>query len=226
MTNVTKLLILGAGGFAVDVFEAVELSGVYEPVGFVVSDPDLLTRPRHCGLPVVDFARVPWSPTDVQCIAAIVSPARERFILQAQARGFTFATVVHPTAIVSRSAAIGPGCFVGAGAILGAHVRLHEHVIVNRGANIGHDADIRPFVTIGPGAIMAGRVSAGAGTCIGVGAVIRDRIAIGRGSVVGAGAVVVKPVGDHVLVAGCPARVVRRLQPGVSVELPASARVV
>jgi acetyltransferase-like isoleucine patch superfamily enzyme len=81
--------------------------------------------------------------------------------------------------------------------------------VINRGANIGHDVILGAFSTIGPGAIVAGGVTIGEGAYVGVGAVIRDRLAIGEGAVIAAGAVVIKSVPPRVLVAGCPAVIVR-----------------
>lgn len=205
----TRLLILGAGSFAIDVLEAARAAGHYEPVGFLVSDPEFLTEATHAGLPVSDLAALPWNPGDVACIAGITSPARRSFVAEMRRRGFAFARVVHPTAMVSSSATIGAGSFVGAGAILGAGTTLAEDVLVNRGANLGHDAAIGACATIGPGAVLAGCVSVGAGSVIGVGAVVSDHLSIGCHTMVAAGSVVVRPVGERVLVAGSPARVVR-----------------
>jgi len=47
---------------------------------------------------------------------------------------------------------------------------------------------------------------------IGAGAIILDGVRIGRGAVVGAGAVVTRDVAPHTVVAGVPARLVRRIQ--------------
>ena len=58
-------------------------------------------------------------------------------------------------------------------------------------------------------------VSIGAGTWVGHGAVILPGARIGRNVVVAAGAVVRGTVEDFAVVAGSPARVVRRLEPGV-----------
>lgn len=205
----TKLLILGAGSFALDVLEAAQATGRYEPVGFVVSDPEFLTGPTHAGLPVVDLSCLPWAPGEVACIAGITSPARRGFTAALRARGFTFVPIVHPTAIVSPSASIGGGAFIGAGAILGARVSLAEDVLVNRGANLGHDVAIGACATIGPGAVLAGAVTVGVASVIGVGAIVSDHLSIGDHAVVAAGSIVVKPVRDRVFVAGSPARAVR-----------------
>ena len=65
-----------------------------------------------------------------------------------------------------------------------------------------------------PGARLAGCVSAGRYATIYTGAVILPRVRIGEGAVVAAGAVVTEDVPPHSLVAGVPARRIRRLAPG------------
>ena len=205
----TKLLILGAGTLAAEVFDAADLTGLFDPVGFLVSDPGFLTQREHCGLPVFDLTRVPFDPSAVETVAAIASPRRAAFVDIMRERGYTFAAVMHPGSTISRHATIGPGCFVGAGAIVAARVTLREHVIVNRGANVGPDTDVGPCTTIGPGAVLAGAASIGPGAYIGVGAVVRDHVTIGPGAVVAAGAVVIKPVPGRTLVTGSPASSVR-----------------
>lgn len=57
------------------------------------------------------------------------------------------------------------------------------------------------------------RVRIGRGSFIGAHSVILPGIEIGRGCVVGAGSVVTRSVPDYCLVAGAPARIVRRFDP-------------
>jgi len=102
------------------------------------------------------------------------------------------------------------GCRHRRGRIVASNTVVGPHVLLNRGANVGHDNWLGEFVTIAPGATLAGGIVVGAGAYIGVGAVVRDHVTIGAGAVVAAGAVVVKPVEPNVLVAGCPATVMRR----------------
>lgn len=202
------LLILGAGTFAVEVLEAAELSG-QSVLGFVVTDDRFRTGPTLETLPVHNVEEVPHPPGHVLCVAGIVSTKRRALVEEMARRGYAFASVRHPRAIVSPRAVIEAGVFIGAGAIVSAHTRVGPHTVLNRGANVAHDVALDAYATVGPNAVVAGAVSIGARAWIGVGAVVRDHLDIGEGAVVGAGALVVKPVPAHTLVTGSPAVVVR-----------------
>jgi sugar O-acyltransferase (sialic acid O-acetyltransferase NeuD family) len=209
MTHAKPMLILGAGSFAIEVLDVAELTGV-RVAGFVVSDDQVPATRRHADLPIFAEGEVPFAPDEVALIGGIVTTRRRAFVERMAARGFAFRTLTHPSAIVSPRARIDAGALVGAGVIVASHTHIGAHVLLNRGANVGHDNVLEPFVTIGPGAILAGAVRVGAGAYVGVGAVVRDHLEIGAGAVVAAGAVVVKPVEAHVLVAGVPAASVKR----------------
>lgn len=203
-----SLIILGAGTFAVEVLEIVELSSKWPCSGFCVSD--MASAPaNHEGLPVVHVDGLP-PPADVWLVAGIVSTRRRNMIASLMSLGYEFVAVVHPSAVISRRARVDAGAVIGAGVIVASHTSVGAHVVLNRGANIGHDNRLEPFATIGPGATLAGAVTIGPGAYVGVGATVRDHLDVGDGAVVAAGAVVVKPVEAHTLVAGCPAQVVKR----------------
>jgi sugar O-acyltransferase (sialic acid O-acetyltransferase NeuD family) len=208
------LLILGTHVLAPEVADVVsDIPGVHV-AGFVEN----MDRTR-CASPINGLA-VYWVE-DLADLAdthaatcGLVTTQRSRFTDQIDELGMPFATLVHPTAHVSRTAEAGPGTFVGVGAIIGSHTRLGRHVFVNRGALIGHHTRIGDFVTIQPGANIAGACDIGAATYVGMGAVIIDHTRVGSHSVIGAGAVVIEEVPDHVLVVGVPAKIVKRDIPG------------
>lgn len=204
------LLILGTGTFAVETADiASEIPGVVV-AGFVEN----MDRSR-CSEPL-DGRTVHWVD-ELSTLAAthrvvcgLGTTQRSRFTAQAETYGCQFATLVHPSARVSATSTLGKGAIIHPGVIIASHTQVGAHVCVNRGATIGHHTRIGDFVTIGPGVNLAGNCEISEATYVGIGATIIDHISIGPHSVVAAGAVVTEDVPARVLVAGVPAKIVKR----------------
>ena len=73
----------------------------------------------------------------------------------------------------------------------------------------GHHSEVGDFVTINPGAHIAGFVRVGAHTHIGMGANVADGLEIGANTVIGAGSVVTRDIPAGVVAYGNPCKVVR-----------------
>lgn len=121
--------------------------------------------------------------------------------------------VVHPRAFASAHARLGPGVQLLPGCIVHTNASLGRNVLVNSGAIVEHDCRVGDHVHVSPRACLSGGVEVGAQAHVGAGAVVRQGIRIGARAVVGAGAVVVREVPADVVVAGVPARVLRRGDP-------------
>lgn len=211
MNSETKpVLILGTGSFAIEIADVIsEIPGIVL-AGFVEN-----MERSHCAEPLVgkpvywvdELARM---ATTHRVVCGLGTTHRRKFIRQAEAFGCEFATIVHTTARVSRTAKLGPGTVVSAGVIIAAYTELGAHVIVNRAATIGHHTRVGDFVTIGPGVNLAGNCHIADAVYIGIGATIIDHVSIGPCAVVGAGAVVTEDVPERVLVVGVPAKILKR----------------
>jgi acetyltransferase-like isoleucine patch superfamily enzyme len=131
------------------------------------------------------------------------------------------------------------GCRVGAETKIGAFVEIQKGVVVGRrckisshtfvctgvtlddGVFVGHGVmfinDVYPRATNDDATVQSEldwevvRTHVKARASIGTNATILAGVTIGEGALVGAGAVVTHDVPDHTIVAGVPARVVRRL---------------
>lgn len=135
---------------------------------------------------------------------------RQRLFDQAIAAGLEPWTVIHPSAVVARSAILGAGSVVGPGAVINARAVIGRNVIVNTRSVIEHDCEIGDHVHVATGAVLASTVSVGRRAHIGAGAVVRQSVAVGADAVVGAGAVVVRDVSAEQVVVGVPARPMQR----------------
>ena len=118
--------------------------------------------------------------------------------------------IIDPTATIARSVTLGHAVYVNAGVVVGTRTHLGCAVNINRSASIGHDNDIGFSTSVGPGAVLAGHVRLGAHVSVGAGAVILPEIVVHDGATIGAGAVVTRDVAAFEVVAGNPARVLKK----------------
>lgn len=120
----------------------------------------------------------------------------------------TFATIIHPSALIEKRVEIGHGTVIMAGVVVNIATKVGKHSILNTSASIDHDCDLGNYTHISPNATLCGHVKVGKGSQVGAGAVILPNISIGKWCTIGAGAVVTKNVPDGATVIGNPAKVV------------------
>ncbi len=145
-------------------------------------------------------------------VVPLLTPGRRRLrVEEGVAMGMVPAPVVlHASAVASPSARLGSGTVVGALVAIASHVVAGAQFLANRACSVGHDCRLGDFCTVGPGATLCGACRLEDGVFVGAGAVLRPGVRVGRNAVIGAGAVVVRDVAPGEVVAGNPARVIRR----------------
>jgi UDP-2-acetamido-3-amino-2,3-dideoxy-glucuronate N-acetyltransferase len=119
---------------------------------------------------------------------------------------------------------------------IGKNSKIDSYVYIEEGVVIGDNCKVRPFVFIPTGVTIEDNVFIGPnvtftndvypkaqgdwklvethvrrGASIGANSVIVPGVTIGEGALVGAGSVVTKDVPSNVVIAGNPARVIRRI---------------
>lgn len=136
--------------------------------------------------------------------------AKRRFVEQAEAMGFSFASLVHPEGFVSPTATMGEGFLSCYYDVINSQTRIGKHCTVCSRVLLSEATTIGDFVYIGPSVQIAGSVTIGSGVFIGISAAVSDQVTIGDGAVIGAGAVVIRDVPPGATVAGNPAREIAR----------------
>lgn len=120
-----------------------------------------------------------------------------------------YATLIHPSVVISESSNIAKGTVVMPNAVINAHSNIGQHCIINSNAVVEHDNFLEDLVHISPGVVLSGGVKVGEGSHIGSGSVTIPNIKIGSWSTIGAGAVVIKNIPKYVTAVGVPAKIIK-----------------
>jgi len=125
--------------------------------------------------------------------------------------GISIITLIHPTAVVSKSAEIKQGTVIMPNVVVNAHAYIGQGVILNSGCVIEHENRIESFVHISPNVSLAGNVVVKELSHIGIGVSIIQNITIGKFCVIGAGSVVLTDIKDNTLAYGVPCKEIKDL---------------
>ena len=124
---------------------------------------------------------------------------------------------IEPGSFIRDHVLIGDNAVIMMGAVINIGAAIGEGTMIDMGAIVGARGTIGKRVHVGAGSVIAGVLeppSANPTTVedevmIGANAVILEGIRIGKGAVVAAGAIVTEDVPPGVVVAGCPARIIK-----------------
>lgn len=201
------LVIVGAGGHAKVVVEAALVQEKYKIIGLLSdsAQPD----EKLLGFPVKRHLE-DLPKTKAAFIVAIGDNKirKEKFENFLQL-GWEPATIIHPTALISRFCKIGAGSLICLRASICTDAEVAENVIINSAAIVEHECTIGAHSHVSVGVNLAGRTKIGEGCFIGISSCTIPEIKIGAWSTVGAGAAVIRDLEPNSLVGGVPAKPLR-----------------
>ena len=126
-----------------------------------------------------------------------------------------FATIIHPSAVVSDKAEIGNGVVLMPFTLISPNVVIGNHTQMYAQSFVGHDTKIGEMVFIANNASIGGRVDVMKGAHIGSNSSIIERAVLGEFSIVGLGTVVLKDVEKFEKVVGNPAKIIGKVVSGI-----------
>jgi sugar O-acyltransferase (sialic acid O-acetyltransferase NeuD family) len=214
-----RIIIVGAGGFGREVLQWARDSWpthAAKIAGFLSKDADRLDG-HATGLSILgspdDFEP---QPGDGFILAIGIPEVRRRVTESMLARGCSFLTLVHPTAIVFATASIGIGSVICPYAIVSDSVRAGRFALLNYHTSLAHDSSVGDFAVLSPCATLGGSARLDDDGFLGLHASIVPGRTVGQRSQVSANSSVMHDVRSDALVYGVPGKIATLLRPIVT----------
>lgn len=195
----SRIFLLGAGGHAKVVLDAIESQGI-SIAGIINPSSNISEYFSSIRVWGGDEMIDSLNP-DLDLIANGIGATPKNLLnkklsLAWKAHGYRFLTIVHPATTIGRKVTLGHGCQIMAGCTLQSDTVVGDGVVVNTASNIDHDCRIGAYTFISPSCVICGGVEIGDDCFIGAGAILLPGVKLGNGVVVAAGGVVDRDVPD------------------------------
>lgn len=198
------IAIIGSGGFAREVACLLHDLGRGDQI-VAFHEPDEVFRPRS----LLGVAVQPQSAFDAGWAHAVVGIGNPRIrekVVNELPEGTEFATLIHPSAVLSKWVDLGEGSIICAGAVLTCQIAIGRHCHLNLNTTVGHDCILGDFCTVAPGANISGNVTFGQRVDVGTQAAFRQHLSLCDDVTIGMGAVVVRNIEEPGTYVGVPAK--------------------
>ena len=116
--------------------------------------------------------------------------------------GYTFATVIADSALVSDYASLAKGTQIMNNAVINIGSEVGENTIINTSVSVDHDCVIGAHCHLAPGTTLSGEVKIESNVHIATGVSVINNITIGAQSIIGVGANVTKSINSKSIVYG------------------------
>lgn len=195
-----RIIIIGAGGHAAELRDYIahiqKIGTEMQVEGFLDDDPTAHVTYGYAE-PFLGTIRDHAVRKDVEYLMGIANIKYRRPIIERfEAGGAVFASLIHPTVLISPSAKLGRGVIISHNASVGPKVEIGDHNIINSRCTIGHDTHIGSYNFISPQVALSGHTTVGNENMIGVNSCTIPGIVIGSNNMIAAGTVMYKNVGD------------------------------
>ena len=206
----SRLILVGCGAFARELINWVDDlvdQGKSIPVsGFLDESPmalDGFSYEIPCFGTITAYSPQPGD----KLLMAIGDPKVKKMLFaDLKAKGASFAQLIHPSAVIARTAKLGEGVVVCPQAFVSADASVGDLCAINGNSSVGHDVRLGSFSTLSSHVDLMGWVRVEECAFFGSGARVLPKVKIGSGARVGAGSVVIRSVLADSVVFAPPAK--------------------
>lgn len=211
-----KYFIIGAGGFAKEVFLILKRLGINGDFsGFISNDTNLNQLKIGENLyPVIEEVKflAETKPLEVLLFIGIGDPKIIKKVSE-NFSSYEFPNLISPDVHLDDSIKLGKGNIFTKGVNPTVDIEIGSFNIFNLNITIGHDSKIGSFNVLNPGSTISGGVVIGDGNLIGTGATILQNLSIGNNNVVGGNGLLSKSIENNLTMIGVPCKPMEKKSP-------------
>lgn len=175
MKKDVEYILIGGGGHGRVLSSVLKKYGINE---IIIADKSLQIKYSHIHVKkiITDDEILKYDPNKTLLINGMghlnIECLRVDIFNYYKSKGYTFASVVDPSAIIDPTVKLGEGVQVLHGTIVQINSKIKSNTIINTGAIIEHDCVIGESSHIAPGAVLCGHVAMGDQSIVGAGATV------------------------------------------------------
>lgn len=201
--------IIGAGGFAKEVYLILKRTKKYNFKGFVNFQPENeIIRVGDGDFKVFEegyFLENVRPSEQVVVFIGMGDPEIIKKVAQ-KFKNYVFPNLISPCVELDESIKLGVGNIITKGVNFTVDTTIGSFNVFNLNMTIGHDCVIGSYNVMNPGATISGSVAIGECNLLGTGATILQNLNIGNNNVIGGNGLLSKSVSDGKVLVGVPCK--------------------
>ncbi len=213
-----KIILFPFGGNAREALSTIidinAIKKTWKVIGFVDDDQSNHGK-EFAGVKVIGGREFIRKHKDAYVLAVPGNPTsflnRQRIVEELNVGQKRLATIIHPSAVISKEAKIGFNTLIMPNVVVSCSTEVGNHCVILPNTTISHDCKIGDYCSFGSNVSVAGYCQIDVSCYIGTGASLRDRLRIGARTQIGMGANVVNNIPSNVIAYGNPAKVIRKI---------------
>ena len=214
------VVLVGCGSMALEAAEYInslnKVSKSKITISDILIDPDKNNRFNEMKLIFEGLPKISYKLEEIKeknnkkfLIAIGDSEAKSKIFAEIKKHNFSFKTIIHPSAQVSKFAKIEEGSIICPYVFIGPFSTICTNTIINVGTIIGHDVKIMESSVISPHCDINGGSKIGKAVFIGAGSIIDPGIEVGNFSKISSGTIIKKNVDAGSFTFGNPTKSIK-----------------
>lgn len=209
-----KIILIGVGNTALDIFYFINDYKLFEVVGFAV-DQKYKKIDFYKELPVYCIEELDsyYKKDEISLFIPIqwnyLNKQRKDLYYRLKNKGFNFVSIISPNAVIHSCVTIGDNCWIADYVIIESNVTIGNNVFIKSRATVGHFSVIYDHAFIGISSIIGGKSIVGEQSFIGINSTIFDEVKIGKKCLIGACSIVKRSLSDYTIIKTTQAHLVQ-----------------